>query len=247
MKGNTPFEGEIEEKYLRPLIKDYTKNNKHIEIHGYDTHCFVVTDEPSTRAQRYIEWGEEQGYHLRSVTKNQRPWFKPTKQMTAAGKILVPRSFNDTFLIHFNPNSYLSLRFYRLHLKKGEAAQLIGFLNSTLVALFLETLGSKNMGQGVLNFFMADFLSMKIPVVEGTDLEQAYKNLRERSIYDVRTEYGAMTSKEGITQVNPLADRRQLDNVIFDALNLTQGERDSVYEAVIHLVEARLQKAQSLR
>ena len=246
-KGNKPFEGEIEGKYLRPLIKDYTKNDKRIEIHGYDTHCFVVTDEPSIRAQRYIEWGEEQGYHLRSVTKNQHPWFKPTNQMTSAGKILVPRSFNDTFLIHSNPNSYLSLRFYRLHLKKGEAAQLVGFLNSTLVALFLETLGSKNLGQGVLNFFMADFLSMKIPVVEGTDLEQAYKNLRDRSIYDVRTEYGAITSKEGIMQVEPLADRRQLDNVIFDALNFTQGERDGVYEAVIHLVEARLQKAQSLR
>ena len=246
-KGNAPFDGEIEEKYLRPLIKDYTKNNKCIEVHGYDTHCFVVTDEPSTRAQRYIEWGEEQGYHLRSVTKNQRPWFKPTNQMTSAGKILVPRSFNDTFLIHFNPNSYLSLRFYRLHLKKGKALQLVGFLNSTLVALFLETLGNKNMGQGVLNFYMADFLSMKIPVVEGTDLEQACKNLRDRSIYDVKTEYGAITSTEGVTQVNPLADRKQLDNVIFDALNLTQGERDGVYEAVIHLVEARLQKASSLK
>ena len=88
---------------------------------------------------------------------------------------------------------------------------------------------------------------MKIPVVEGTDLEQAYKNLRDRSIYDVRTEYGAITSKEGIMQVEPLADRRQLDNVIFDALNLTQGERDGVYEAIIHLVEARLQKANSLK
>ena len=30
-------------------------------------------------------------------------------------------------------------------------------------------------------------------------------------------------------------------------LTSTQGERDGVYEAVIHLVETRLQKAQSLR
>ena len=42
-------------------------------------------------------------------------------------------------------------------------------------------------------------------------------------------------------------DRRALDAIIFDALNLTQGERDDVYEAVIHLVETRLQKASSLR
>ena len=37
-----------------------------------------------------------------------------------------------------------------------------------------------------------------------------------------------------------------LDNIIFDALNLTQGERDAVYEAVINLVESRLKKAGSV-
>ena len=40
--------------------------------------------------------------------------------------------------------------------------------------------------------------------------------------------------------------RRALDDIIFDVLGLTQGERDAVYEAVIHLVEARLSKARSL-
>jgi len=132
-------------------------------------------------------------------------------------------------------------------LKKGKYAELVGFLNSTLVALFFETLGNKSLGQGVLDFFMADFLSMYIPIVDGTDLELAFKNLRNRPIYDFKTEYGAITSEEGIIQVEPLADRRQLDNVIFDALNLTPGERDAVYEAVIDLVQARLQKASSLK
>jgi len=50
--------------------------------------------------------------------------------------------------------------------------------------------------------------------------------------------------KESLTleyksEINP-------DNIIFDALNLTQGERDAVYEAVINLVEARLKKAGSV-
>ena len=43
------------------------------------------------------------------------------------------------------------------------------------------------------------------------------------------------------------SDRRALDTLIFDALNLTQGERDGVYEAVVNLVEARLSKAKSLQ
>ena len=44
-----------------------------------------------------------------------------------------------------------------------------------------------------------------------------------------------------------MSDRRALDAIIFDALNLTQGERDGVYEAVVGLVEARLSKAKSLK
>ncbi|MDW8285727.1 MAG: hypothetical protein RML47_06460, partial [Bacteroidota bacterium] len=42
-------------------------------------------------------------------------------------------------------------------------------------------------------------------------------------------------------------DRRALDDVVFDVLGLTQGEREAVYEAVINLVKARLEKARSIR
>ena len=47
--------------------------------------------------------------------------------------------------------------------------------------------------------------------------------------------------------LNPSDDRRALDAIIFDALNLTQGERDGVSEAVVRLVESRLRKARSLK
>jgi hypothetical protein len=33
------------------------------------------------------------------------------------------------------------------------------------------------------------------------------------------------------------------DDVVFDALGLTTGEREAVYEAVVELVQARLKKA----
>jgi len=46
--------------------------------------------------------------------------------------------------------------------------------------------------------------------------------------------------------LSPSPDRRSLDTLIFDVLNLTPGEREAVYEAVIEMVEARLEKANSL-
>jgi hypothetical protein len=41
-------------------------------------------------------------------------------------------------------------------------------------------------------------------------------------------------------------DRAILDSIVFDALGLTQDERDAVYESVIKLVNSRLDKAKSL-
>ena len=45
---------------------------------------------------------------------------------------------------------------------------------------------------------------------------------------------------------NPLPDRKALDDIIFDALGLTQEEREEVYYAVCELVQNRLNKARSV-
>jgi hypothetical protein len=242
-----PFIGEIERSYLVPLIEDYTKADKRIEIHGFDEYCIVVKGDPTRRMQKYIEWGELQGYHRRSVTKNQFPWYKPTRQMLAGAKILVPRSFNDSFAVYYNPKSYLSLRFYRLHIKRGRELSLVAYLNTTLVALVLETLGNKSLGQGVLDFFMADFLTLEIPIIQNPDMEEAFNKIKDRSVLPVTKEYGVtILAKDGKYHCAPPMDRKCLDDIVFDELRLTQGERDAVYEAVIELVKQRLEKARSV-
>jgi len=44
-----------------------------------------------------------------------------------------------------------------------------------------------------------------------------------------------------------LPDRRALDEVIFEALGLTEEEQLEVYRAVVELVQARLVKARSVK
>lgn len=41
-------------------------------------------------------------------------------------------------------------------------------------------------------------------------------------------------------------DRRALNEVVFDVLGLTEGEREAVYEAVVELVRRRLERARSV-
>ena len=45
---------------------------------------------------------------------------------------------------------------------------------------------------------------------------------------------------------NPLPDRKALDDIVFDALGLTEDERKEVYWAVAELVKNRLDKARSV-
>ena len=168
--------------------------------------------------------------------------------MLAGARILVPRSFSDSFVIYYNPNIYLSLRFYRLHLKQGHEVSLVAYLNTTLIALVLETLGNKSLGQGVLDFFMADFLALRIPVVENPDLKIAFGQIKDRPVLSVMEEYGLqIKGRDGQASVHPQTDRKRLDDIVFDELGMTSGEREAVYEAVINLVQARLKKAESLK
>lgn len=245
------FSGEIESKYLVPIIKDYTKTERRIEIDGFDAYCLVINDSPTaiknSHIYDYIKWGEKQGYNQRSVTKSQKPWYKPTRQMLHSSQILVPRSFYDRHVVHYNPHNYLSLRFYRLHLIRGDAPLLIAFLNSTYISLFLETLGNKSLGQGVLDFFMADFLNLRIPIILNIALLELFQDLKKRRLGSIFEEIGINPARPIREQIPiPLPDRKALDDVVFDILGLTQEERDEVYWAVCELVKNRLEKARSV-
>jgi len=131
-----------------------------------------------------------------------------------------------------------------LHPKLDEVA-LIAYLNTTLVALIIETLGNRSLGLGVLDFFMADFLSLRIPVILNNDLKSAFSILKSTYVCTVKEEYG-FNIINGQPDFYPRQERKQLDDVVFDALRLTKGERDAIYEAIINLVEARINKAGSI-
>jgi len=245
-----PFSGIIEKEFLKKLIKDQTKQDKKIEIGKADAWCLVIDDnQQNKKIKKYIEWGERQGYNQRSVTINQHPWFKPTNQMKNGAEVLLPRSFNDTFVTYFNPQKHLSLRFYRLHPKNNLTRELTAFLNSTLFWFLFESLGNKNQGQGVLDFYMEDFLKMKIPIVLKTESKKTFDTIKNRQINTIYEECGIDSeSKTPIEEQepNPLPDRAELDKIVFDALGLTKDERREVYRAVCRLVWNRISKARSV-
>ena len=79
-------------------------------------------------------------------------------------------------------------------------------------------------------------------------LWRGLKNNSKREIKSIFEECGIDPSKPIREQEpNPLPDRAELDNIIFDELGLTAAERKEVYWSVCELVKQRLEKARSLK
>jgi len=75
-----------------------------------------------------------------------------------------------------------------------------------------------------------------------------YKKISRRPIKPIFEELGINPVKPIREQEpKPLADRAELDKIIFDELGLTKEERKEVYWSVCELVKQRLEKARSLR
>ena len=104
-------------------------------------------------------------------------------------------------------------------------------LNSSLFQLMVNMAGRSNFGGGLL----------KIQTYEVSKL--LCLNPKTFPPFEDATVFASFSWE----MLDPSEDRSALDAIIFDALGLTQGGRDGVYEAVVNLVESRLRKARSLK
>jgi len=240
----------IKRQFLKLLVKDITKTEKKIIIEKADAWVLNInTENVDNETKKYIKWGEKVGFNKRSVTRIQEPWYKPTRQMKKSGKILFPRSFNENYLIYFNPNEFIALRFYRLYPKREiDLIAILAILNSTYFGMLMELNGPSNLGLGVLDVTMDSFLRITVPYDEkyNNKLHDAFRKISIRSIGSIYKEIG-INPKQPIRsqKLKPLPDRKALDDIVFDILDLSQKERDEVYWAICELVQNRLQKATS--
>jgi hypothetical protein len=86
-------------------------------------------------------------------------------------------------------------------------------------------------------------------------LLNAFEQVAIRETRSVFEELGLPKPNRDYSNIHPndvsldkvLPDRRALDEVVFEALGLTEEEQLEVYRAVVELVKMRLSKAQSVR
>ena len=198
------------------------------------------SDIKNSKAYEYIKFGKKKGFKT-----------ELSKQAYDGKKIIMACYQGTGHLINYNPNQIISHRFFRIVPKTEEFEEktLVLLLNSTFTSLSLEVFKNPSLGGGVLahgTYTMAEFI-IPDPKKIKIDLDK-FTPFLNREIGTVFEELGIDPNKPVREQEpKPLRDRAELDNIIFDRLELTQDERKEVYWSVCDLVKQRIDKARSLR
>ena len=229
----------IEEEFLKPVIKSPREcKSILIDPSRLKFKLFMCGKEredlEGTAALHYIEWGESQEFDRRPSCSGRARWWE-IKETEWATHVWV-KSINDRHMQARIPfHAFVDQRLYVMSYSQPENLNVV--LNCTPTLLFKELNGRVNLGEGALDTAVYEanqILIINPEAVSVLDAKEIEKTLSLRDILPI------------FDEINQ-PDRHALDAIIFDVLDLTQGERDGVYEAVVKLVEARLNKARSLQ
>ena len=126
--------------------------------------------------------------------------------------------------------------------------------------MFAELRGRKGQGGGVLSFYGPEFREHLIikPELLTALTDAHYNDLTSREMNDVFVECGfdealaTLDAEDGAYRSirsqtpNPLADRKALDDIVFDVLELSQEQRNEVYWTLCESVLNRHKKSKSV-
>jgi type I restriction enzyme M protein len=197
----------------------------------------------------YIKQGEHKGFHQRPTCASRKTWYN--LELKEPWPILFPMIHHDRQTVVANKNELqVDHNLFEIKpKKKRDTLPLLCFLLSTVSMMFKEFGGRVNLGEGALKTEGIDV--EKLLVIKDisketrSKLRKLAKKYPNPAIDSIFNDLNAQTSAE-VSIENIRSARRELDKIIMgDILGLSEEEQLEVYRAVIDLVKARINKAQT--
>ena len=230
----------IEEEFLKPVIIS-PRDCESIMINDGNKQkrvliCHQIKEEINSKnVIKYIQWGESKGFHLRPSTRSKSIWYEfPEKEWA---KVLWPMIHNDRLNVFWN-NNQIAVDHNLFEIVTDYPDEIWASLSWIGQVIFRELYGRFNLGEGALKTEGIDIkklvvLNPLIIIDKRKLIDDIRKKMNSRNTYSVKQEANQK-------------DRKALDDIVFDAIGLTQAERNEVYRAVCELVQQRLAKAGSV-
>lgn len=247
VRNGAGWEGEIEERFLKPVIKSPRECSiTVVRLENLIYHLFACHSNKAelrgSKALEYIRWGENQKYHLRSTLRSRSKWWDLGQR--DPGLYLWPMIHYDRLASFVNAHA-VQVDHNLFEITPKNRDEHIVTLFSVFSVLVRELLGRSNLGEGALKTEGIDIKGFPAMTMKKNYIEWPPR-LEIKSIFiecGVNPESDIPISEQ---EPNPLPGRRALDDVVFDALGLTEEERKEVYRAVCQLVWDRISKARSV-
>jgi type I restriction enzyme M protein len=251
----------IEEEYLSPLIKvaDDTSHRILVDPESLGKKVFVcrrTKDELKKLrhigALAYIKWGEEQRFttgklagmtwpHGIEVKNRPVAWYALPGYRGYSARVFWLKAYHDTYLQRFSPIDLIpDQRLYFLEPHKGiQPDVLAAILNSSLVALCLESIAPVAAGEGVCEVRLEDARDCllvpdlrAISAVDRKNILKAFKPLLSRPIDKISVEIKH-------------SDRQEFDSAVLMGIGLDPKKYlKSIYEGLSEMVTERIELGQ---
>jgi hypothetical protein len=250
----------IEKKYLKPLLRSVKEVNTYFveknELRGSLFFCNYSKKElKGTNALKYIQWGEKQQTknavlwpNVESV-QGRDNWYSIGAEILKNADILSNRFIDSRFFfIEAGDFSVADTFFIVKFTNSADRELLIALMNSSLVYLFTEIYGRKNLGEGLLTIYGPELKQIPVPdpkqftAKARIGILNSYSKLRGNVIQDIFSELG-FDPLNGT--VSSHKDRHEFDLKIMRALGYEESELSEVYNSLVDLVRQRKSKSQS--
>ncbi|NPV10410.1 MAG: hypothetical protein HPY57_01280 [Ignavibacteria bacterium] len=262
VKNGAGWEGEIEARFLKPVITEY---EDWTFISGYPDSLILIFPEINYKkvdfkAKDYIKYGEKMTSKgkqkqaagiplpLISSLKGRKFWYSFIPSIPLSN-IFWQKRFGERFACLFTEDQcYADQKLYPLFNLRCDLVALLISINSTIQRLVLEIEAKEYTGAYTLGELSVENVK-RIPIIEPRIFSHSQdpSMVFNKKFDSIFTELGFDPKKPIREQEpNPLPDRKALDDIVFNALGLTEEERKEVYWAVAELVKTRLEKARSV-
>jgi hypothetical protein len=239
----------IPKRYLKSFIKSPKELNK-IELNKKNLEkkmfvCMEDKDEINNKdVLKYIRWGESKKFNERSSLKNRKPNWYSLGEIDY--KIIVPSTHNPSWSVFLNENNLPFDKVLYGIKAKNNIKKIVAYLNSTFFLFQTEIIGYQLVGGGGLFIKVEDLENMLILKNIPNKILDPFESMLKRNYERIEKEIGIKLNIPIEKQTpSPLEDRKKLDNIIFDELDLTEKERNNIYKSTAKLIKNRLDKAKS--